>query len=307
MNTDIKQASFSHESVRRSALLDVLRDHPLLCYFLLAYVFAWFWELPMFGIWHEWFPGPWLILSPTLAAFVTAWITEGKAGMGRLLRRCLAWRAGIHWYLIAVVSIPALLIVSLLLMPGGFTAFQAPSFGFLLSYLVAFISKFFAAPFTEQPGWRGFAQPRLQERYGPLMGTLILGLLWGLWHLPFWVLLPGHSGAGIGLLGIGIPFIEWLAFIMGFTILIAWVFNHTHGSVLLAMLFHASINSTVETFPGTFFPAFFPPAVAAHTGIPLWTEICIFIVGILIVVVTRGRLGYDQYQREIALQTGEGH
>jgi membrane protease YdiL (CAAX protease family) len=301
MNTDIKQASFKQATLRRSSVLELLRDHPLLCYFLLAYGFAWSWELLMFAIWHQWFPGPWLILSPTLAAFVTAWITEGKAGMGRLLRNCLVWRAGIQWYLVAVLSVPVLFIVSLLLMPGGFTAFQIPSFGFLLTYLIAFVSKFFAAPFTEQPGWRGFAQPRLQERYGPLKGTLILGLLWGVWHLPFWVLLPGHNGAGIGLLGITIPFMEWMAFIMGFTILIAWVFNRTRGSVLLAMLFHASINATVENFPGTLFPSVFPPAVGAHAGIPLCTEVGMLIVGIVIVVVTRGRLGYDQYQNETNL------
>ena len=176
-------------------------------------------------------------------------------------------------------------------MPGGFTVFQIPSLGFLLTYLIAFVSKFFAAPFTEQPGWHGFAQRRLQECYGPLIGTLILGLLRGVWHLPFWALLPGHSGAGIGLLAITIPFIQWLAFIIGLTILIAWVFNRTHGNVLLAMLFHASINATVENFPGTFFPSIFPPAVAAHAGIPLWTEVGMLIVGVVIVVVTRGRLG----------------
>jgi membrane protease YdiL (CAAX protease family) len=269
MTTDIKHVQVKHATSEGPSVIGFLRNHPTGGYFLLAYGFAWLWEIPMFGIWHQWFPGPWLILSPTLAAFVIAWITEGRPGMGRLLRRCLAWRGGVQWYIVAVLFIPALFITSLLVTPGGLSAFQVPSLGFLFTYLVAFLSKFFAAPFTEQPGWRGFAQPRLQEQYGPLKGTLILGLLWGLWHLPFWVLLPGHSGAGSGLLGIGIPFMEWLAFIMGFTILIAWVFNHTRGNLLLAMLFHASINSTAETFPGTFFPALFPPAITAHVGIPL--------------------------------------
>ena len=301
MTTNINQVQAKHRITRGSSVLAYLRDHPLGGYFLLAYGLAWLWEIPMFGIWHQWFPGPWLILSPTLAAFLMAWITEGRAGIGQLLRRCLAWRAGLQWYLIAVLSIPALFIVTLILMPGGFIAFQSPTLGFLFTSLIAFISKFFAAPFTEQPGWRGFAQPRMQEHYGALKGTLLLGLLWGFWHLPFWLLLPGHSGAGSGWLGIGIPFVAWLAFIVGFTILMAWVFNHTRGSVLLAMLFHASINSTVETFPGTLFPASFPPAFAAHAGIPLWTEIGMLLVGILIVVATRGRLGYDRYQRDMRL------
>ena len=294
MNTGIEQARGKFSTLWISPVVEALRRHPLASYFLLAYGLQWLWELPMFLVWHQWFFGPWLILSPTLAAFIMAWVTQGKAGMNGLLCRCLAWRNGVQWYLITVLAIPALTIVGLLLMPGGLSAFRVPGPDFLLTYLLAFISKFFAAPFTEEPAWRGFALPRLQERHGPLVGTLILGILWGLWHLPFWLFIPGHSGAGTGFLGIVIPFIEWLGFIMGFTILITWVFNHTHGSVLPAMLFHASINATVDTFPASFLPALFPPAVAAHTGIPLLTEVCMLILGVLIVLATHGRLGYNQ-------------
>lgn len=303
MNTNIKQAQVKHSVNWDSSLLEFLRQHPIGGYFLLAYALQWLWELPMFGLRHQWFAGPWLILSPTLAGFLMAWITEGKAGLRRLLQRCLHRRVGVQWYLVAMLSIPVLFILSLLLMPGGLTTFTMPSLNFLFTYLLAFVFKFFAAPFTEEPGWRGYAQPLLQERYGPLGGSLILGLFWGLWHLPFWVLIPGHSGAGTGWLGIGIPFAKWMAFIMGFTVLITWVSNHTRGSVLLAMLFHASINSTVESFPGTFFPTLFPPAVAAHAGIPLITEIGMLIIGVVIVLVTRGRLGYDQYRRDAGLLT----
>ena len=203
-----------------------------------------------------------------------------------------------QWYLVATLCIPSVFMVGLILMPGALPAFQAPGLDFLPTYLLAFVFKFFAAPFTEEPAWRGFALPRMQERFGPLVGTLALGFLWGLWHLPFWLLIPGHSGAGTGLLGIGIPFIEWLAFIMGFSILITWVFNHARGGVLLAMLLHASINATVDTFPGAFLPVLFPPAVAAHTGIPLLTEVSMLVLGILIVLTTRGRLGYDHHQED---------
>jgi hypothetical protein len=112
---------------------------------------------------------------------------------------------------------------------------------------------------------------------------------------------PGHSGAGSGLLGIGIPFLEWFGFIMGFAVVITWVQNHAHGSVLPAMLFHASINATHDNFPSAFFPKLFPPAVAAHAAIPLLTEVSIMLVAILLVVATRGRLGYQHSLRETAL------
>ncbi|MGE5072796.1 MAG: type II CAAX prenyl endopeptidase Rce1 family protein [Anaerolineae bacterium] len=295
MNTSIKLSQRKASPTIASPVLDLLRRHPLGSYFVLAYALQWGWELPMFAVRHQWYFGPWLILSPTLAAFLMAWITDGRAGVVQLLRRCVSWRVGIQWFLVAVLAIPMLFVVSLLVMPGGLVAFRLPGASFLPTYLLGFLFKFFAAPFTEEPGWRGFAQPRMQAKYGPLAGTLMLGLWWGAWHLPFWVLIPGHSGAGTGLAGIGVPFLEWMAFIMGFSVLIAWVFNHTHMSVLLPMLLHASINITVETFPGALFPTAFPPAVAAHAGIPLWVEVGMLITGAVIVVATRGRLGYEQY------------
>src|SRR5512133_1747415 len=120
MTTDIKQVQVKQATSGRLSVIGFLRNRPTEGYFILAYGFAWLWEIPMFGLSHKWFAGPWLILSPTLAAFVMAWITEGKVGMSGLLRRCLAWRAGLQWYLIAVLSIPALFITSLILMAGGF-------------------------------------------------------------------------------------------------------------------------------------------------------------------------------------------
>jgi len=296
--TEAKSSASSGWSIRQFLL-----HHPLWGYFLLAYGLQWLWELPMFGIWHQWFPGPWLILSPTLAAFIMAWIVEGKAGMRNLFHRCLRWRAGVQWYLLTFLCIPALFLVGFVLMPGGLPAFRVPTLAFLSTYILAFVVNFFAAPFTEEPGWRGYALPLMQERHGPVVGTLILGLFWGLWHLPFWILIPGHSGAGSGLLGIGIPFVDWMAFIMGFTVLITWVSNQSRGSVLLAMLFHASINTTVGTFPGAFLPTLFPPTVAAHTGIPLLAELGMLILGIVLIMTTRGRLGYDRYRQDTALTT----
>jgi membrane protease YdiL (CAAX protease family) len=175
------------------------------------------------------------------------------------------------------------------------TAFEVPSIAFIGTYLVAVVfgvSGLFAAGIGEEPGWRGFALPRIQERYGPLWGSLLLGALWGVWHLPLWLWIPGHSGARSGLLGIGVPFLGWFAFIVAFAVLITWVFNHTHGSVLLAGLFHASHNATQDTFAVSLFPALFPPEVAAIAAIPTVSEAGVVLVAIVVVVFTRGRLGY---------------
>ena len=96
----------------------------------------------------------------------------------------------------------------------------------------------------EEMGWRGFALPRLQAKYGALIASLILGIIWALWHFPgYWM------GAGIH----NTPPLLFVLFVVPFTIWITWVYNHTRGSVLISVLFHASFhasfNATLDLLP----------------------------------------------------------
>ncbi len=103
--------------------------------------------------------------------------------------------------------------------------------------IVAFAVTLFVAGALEEFGWRGFLQPRLQERRSALFAAVIVGVVWWLWHVP---LLFGGTGAGyesgeaIALL-IGLPL---------FSIVMAWIYNSTRGGLLFVMLFHATINTT---------------------------------------------------------------
>jgi dolichol kinase len=95
----------------------VLRRHPLLCFFLLALGLSWVYELPVFRFLHLPFL-PWSlsapIIGPTLAAFLMTLVTEGRAGVLRLLRRCVSWRVGVQWYLFALLGIFAIVLLSFL-------------------------------------------------------------------------------------------------------------------------------------------------------------------------------------------------
>jgi uncharacterized protein len=133
----------------------------------------------------------------------------------------------------------------------------------------------------------------LQEQHGPLLGTLILGSLWALWHLPLWLFIPHYSGAGIGFLGVGIPFFGFVCYTVAFAILITWVFNHSRGSVGLSSLFHAS-GGTAFGVLSMLFPSL------AGTLMATAPEIGLVLVAVLIVVATRGRLSYQHYLRETA-------
>ncbi len=182
-------------------LLHVMRHHPLFFYFLIAYAVTWsvgflfivlLHHPPTLGLFLT------MIAGPTISAFIMTAATEGKAGVSRLLRRYVLWRVGVPWYLLVLIATPVLLLLSILILPGGTAIVRSLVVNYPLSYLV---TMFLGGPFFEEPGWRGFALPRLQQHIGPVRGSLLLGVLWTFWHLPVFFI-PGFNGAGVGLGGI---------------------------------------------------------------------------------------------------------
>ena len=291
-------------------LSQVMRRHPLFFFYLMAYAFAWLTWLPLvlsqdglrlwyfhmpLGILLGFLPGVGTLLGPTLSAFIMTGITEGKPGIGRLLSRFILWRVQLRWYLFVLLGMPALILLSIVVVPGAIAAFRAPAPGFVIIYLVVYIAGFIlGGPLGEEPGWRGFALPRWQQRSGPLVGTLILGVLWGLWHFPLF-LLPGYNGAGTGFVGIGIPFVEFVIGITALAVTFTWVFSNTRGSLLLVMLLHASFNTAFNVFLLRLFPSF-----ARHSPVFQSLYIVLVVVALLIILATRGRLSYQRYLRETA-------
>jgi CAAX protease family protein len=297
MVTNIQQVQVKHSARWGSSVVEFLRLHPLWGFFLLAFGFTWGWEIPLFGLSHQQLLGPWVLLGPTLAGFVMAGITEGRAGIVRLLRRVLIWRVSIRWYLVVLFLLPVVWLVSVALMPGAAAAFQVPSASFLFTYLAAFAFSFLSSFWVEEFGWRGFALPRLQRMQGPLLGTLILGSFHALWHLPAWAFFPSATGAGTSFLSFtfAITLFGFGCETVALAILYTWVFNHTRGSILLMILFHATGIAAAGSFL-TLFPSLFPQPV-----IPVVYEISVIVAAVLVVLATRGRLGYDDYRRDAAV------
>lgn len=275
----------------------LIRAHPIVTFFVLALGLSWGWQIPLFAITHQSLLGPWVILGPSLAGFITAGLVEGRAGMLRLLRRLLIWRVDIQWYLVALLTMPLTWLAAVVIWAGGFSAFRAPTWAFALTYLSALGYSFLSAISVEEFGWRGFALPRMQKLLGPLVGTLILGLVWSLWHLPGWAFFPSATGAGSTLpLFIG----SFAAFAMANTasaFVYTWVLNHTRGSVLLAGLIHGSTNAGAGTFLLLF------PSLLPHATIPFAYEVGITVVALVIIFATRGQLGYLGREGESASST----
>jgi membrane protease YdiL (CAAX protease family) len=158
-------------------------------------------------------------------------------------------------------------------------ALGGPSY--LLSYLGTFaLVVVLGGPLFEEIGWRGFALPRMEPLQGPLLASVILGVLWALWHLPEF-LVPSWAASSGGII------LFTLTAIM-FSIVTTWVFNNTKASVLLVTLVHASIDAF--TIPlGEMFPA-----RALSSAIPFTGVVAFGVVAVVLIVVTRGRLSYER-------------
>ena len=279
----------------------LLARHPLFFFFLIAYAGAWLVEAPVVlsatgtGLLPYTLPRTVQVLAlavatftgPTLSAFVMTGVIEGRAGISRLLRRYVLWRVKLRWYLFVLLVIPASVVLGAIVVPGVVASYQPLTSSMVLSYPLALVATFvLGGPLGEEPGWRGFALPRLQPMHGPLAGSVILGLLWGSWHLPlFWS-------------GVWTPptlpnIVMFIVMTTALTVIITWVFNNAKGSLLITMLMHASFNTFANKIVVPLFPA---PILDAYGLLPVL--VAFGVVALLVVALTKGRLGYDHYRQE---------
>ena len=279
----------------------LLAQHPLAFYFLIAFGFSWLMFLPgpltYFGVLNlsdslVGVLGITGLLGPILSGFLMTAVTEGGSGIRRWLRRIVLWRVGIRWYLFALIGLPVVMVLGTLIRPEAPESFQTLAPLSVLPYLSAFVFMvLIGGPLFEEPGWSGFAQPRLQRLHGPLVGGLILGSLWALWHLPGF-LIPSQDLTDIPPRGTVLDFVVFSLALIGLRLVIMWVFNNTKGSVLMAILVHASWNTFYSAALIQLFPA--PTVLGSYLNL----TIASCALAVVIVALTRGRLGYEHYQQE---------
>ncbi|MAT99809.1 MAG: CPBP family intramembrane metalloprotease [Anaerolineaceae bacterium] len=226
-----------------------MKRYPLLLFFILAFVFSWpimiIDALGSQGALDFRVPVPLLVLmgyGPTLAALlVTGW-TKGKSGIRALLRKLLVWRVGMLWAVVGILGMAGLFFLAYQLSNWlGYPVPAAPEIP--MSPIVAVPVLFIVSLLIngEEIGWRGFALPRLQARFNALTASLILGVIWAGFHLPlFWTI--GSTQAGQ-------PIFGFLISIVASSIIVTWLYNNT-DSLLLVILFHASVNTWSQIIPG---------------------------------------------------------
>ncbi len=225
-----------------------MRLKQLITYFVLAYSISWLIWLPLYGhIWglnnlpilpfHHALGG----LGPLIASFLTTWIYNKQEGIKHLLAKCFRLKPLIY-LLVALLSPFLLALVAMVInyavynIPIDFstilTSREFPEFnlGTFFMYNLVFFG------FGEEAGWRGFALPRLQEKYSGLASAIILTVFWALWHWPLFFYRPGYTSMDAG----GI--FGWVLSLLTGSVLLSWLYNSSRGSILICAVFHSTID-----------------------------------------------------------------
>ena len=176
-------------------------------------------------------------LSPSLIAIAVTAVAFGRDGLRAMLKGMFIAHMNLRWALVALLLIPVLGAMAV----GVHSLFGGPALGLRTTQLLPQVIVILLISLGEEFGWRGFALPRLQERFSALNASLVLGVVWGLWHFPGYL-----AGVGVPL---DLPFAVFLLWAVLASILMTWVYNHTGGSILSAVLFHSAANATFNYLP----------------------------------------------------------
>ena len=249
-----------------------IKKHPVLTFFVLTFAISWSGVLILASSSgmpatseHSEELGPIVylpfLLGPCIASIFLTGLVYGKAGFRELLSRLFRWRVSTRWYAVALLTLPlsaTVILLMLSLISPVFLPDIITTDNRISLLLTGIVTGLIGGGLLEELGWTGFAVPKLRSRYGILTTGLIVGFLWGTWHiLPvFW-----GSGNASGELDLSIflpGFFFFYAGLIPFRMLMVWVYDHTE-SVFVPILMHASLTTGI----------YFILNISA-TGIPLF-------------------------------------
>lgn len=229
----------------------VVARHPVIAFIAIAYGFSWsLWALGAVA------PGAAPILDPaaTFGPAVGAMVLIAsrsapgarRRALGGLLLRVVRPRAGAGWYVLALVLFPAVSILGIGILGLLGAPVNIPLLGSDPATIAAQVVTVFVTtavlggPLGEEIGWRGYLLPTLQRRWSPLVSSAVVGVVWGMWHLPLHLRGLYDGTMGDGWAGIGLRLLSS----MSLAVLFTWLFNRGRGDLLLMIVFHTSVNNT---------------------------------------------------------------
>jgi len=217
----------------RHSIYALLKRHAFIVFVVLAVLISWFpWYTTGTGF---------FVFGPSIAGVIVIAITSGKEGLCDMQQRALRWHVGFRWWAVALLFTGLILSFSIAI-NTIFLGGDIPSFAFLRQewYLipVVFLITIIGGPLGEEFGWRGFALPNLQRKWGAMVASIIIGIVWALWHLPLFFQPDSiHAQIGLNLLPV---------YVVGEIVLaitITWVYNKTGSSLLVGgIILHNADN-----------------------------------------------------------------
>ena len=235
-------------------------------------------------------------LSASLAGIILAAVEGRKGGVRELLRRFLIWRVGIRWWAFALLFgvIPAVAGLYVFNLFGG-PAVDWSGLKPLANLVPLFVILMVLAGMGEEFGWRGFALPRVQARHTALMSSLIVGVIWAVWHIPLFMTqgtIQSRWRAEVGMIP---AVLGYSVFVIAWSIQYTWVFNNTRGSVLLAAVMHGAVNAWngyIDVYRGYF------GGVVAYMAVSVIVSI--------IIVVRAGPTNFSRTNKRDVLEPERG-
>jgi uncharacterized protein len=220
----------------------------LLVFFALAFAWSWFCWL-MSSVVRPQFPalaGALFLtggFGPSLAAIAVVRSIGGRNGLRSWLMRCLQWQFGWRWLALAfLLPLAVMALAATAHVALGGTIAPSPATDHVLLAAVNFgLVLLLGGPLGEEFGWRGYALPALQERYSWRVASLVLGVVWGVWHLPLFYIADTVQSY--------IPFALFMVSTLALSILFAWLFNRTGESVLPVLVLHTAVNAWSWVIP----------------------------------------------------------
>lgn len=242
--------------MRRS--FDLVKRHAVIAYWVLALAFSWLIWLPLIIQAQGWanLQVPFAVhylgaFGPLLSSVIVTWLMSGRAGLTELWSRIVRWRVGwLGWLAgglpIGLFALAAVITIAIGNPPPALALLGQVNY---LPYLGVLALPFWFVTYGlgEESGWRGFALPRLQNGRSALRATLILWIMWALWHIPAFFYLDTYRALGLGM------FPLFALGLLAGAIVFTWIYNTTGGSVLIAALYHALFNlfTATEAADGT--------------------------------------------------------
>lgn len=222
--------------------------YQILTYMLMTYLFSWIvWGILYASdrniISHNIFKNYYSLIAvigasmPSIISIIFTGLYYGSEGIKKLLKRITIWKVNpLHYVFVLLIN------ASIFFIPLWICNFTGSSYKLVIptsfnNILISFFMiMLFGGPLEEEFGWRGYILPKLQSKLNPIYSSIILGIFWSFWHLPLFFI---HTSSQYGT-----SFSSFFISVIGLSILFTWVYNRTHGSLLMAIILHTAINST---------------------------------------------------------------